>query len=225
MNNRKFIKILIMSVLFFVTLSIIFIPKCNAAIESKSGVSRHINVNVSDCFQYCYDMRYPGSSLGNNNLDPHLAKATDWGITSYLSVSNYGAVKSIWGPAVTINGTDYNTTTGNATGVMNFGDGQTFTASYLEGSSSNGYRTNLYLEQNSRLVDVINGTNDAEHNIGMVYGEVKDWGWNSGDLRSDRFPNLSNPIGTKIGVITNICNSEAQGFASQYIAYRPVLWN
>lgn len=225
MKNKKYIKFLMVIILLFTILSIVFTTKSNAAIESKSGVSRHVNVNVSDCFQYCYNMRYPGSSLGNNNLDPHLAKVSDWGITSYLSVSNYGAVKDMWGPAVTINGTNYNTTTGNVTGVMNFGEGQVFTASYLEGSSSNGYRTNLYLEENSRLVDVINPTNDEQHNIGMGYGEIKDWNWNSGDVRSDKFPNIYNPIGTKAGVITNITNNEAQGFASQYIAYRPVLWN
>ena len=227
MKTKKIIMIFLISVLCYSIFSCVFIQYANAAVEIKPGTTAQTSITVNDSFRTCYDMRIPASSLGNNSLDPHLAKLTDWGITAYLGLSSYGTVKNATGDTVTINSVNYTTTTGNATGVMDFGKNVTHTASYLEGSTSSDKRSNLYTSSYSRYVDVISGTNDASNNIGMAYGETSGWYSSPKD-----FVNSSNPVGIRAGVLGyyyHIGNAYGPnvGDGGSYgdVTYRPVLWN
>ena len=118
---RKKIIIITTSLIILLMLSLYFSSISNAAIEIKSGTTAHIGINASNAYQYCYDMRSSASTLGNNTLDPHLTLNADWGATVYLGASAYGNVRDNDGESITINGTTYNSTTNNITGVMNSG--------------------------------------------------------------------------------------------------------
>ena len=236
MKLKYLIRILIVVILFFTIQSIIFISKSNAAIESKLGTigsKGQTNIIVNNSFQYCYDMIYPTSSLGNNSLDPHLATAKDWGGVAYLALSSYGAVKSESGPSIRYpGGYNYFTTTGNNTGVFNmgydhWGTRRVQTASYLEGSEANEYNSKLYLSSNSRLVDVISTTNDAEHTKGMAFAETSGW-YNAGTT----YPDSARAIGLRSGVFGywaggggNNYSTQGSGQADGSTTYRPVIWN
>lgn len=221
MKIKNIIKILMVTVLLYIVLNMICIQFSNAAIEIKPGTTVQTNISINDSFQYCYDMRHPTSSLGNNSLDPHVAKATDWGITAYLGLSGYGAVKSASGPQITIGESNYSTTTGNASGVMNFGRTITQVAGYAENSTSNaneGCRTKLYLPEYSRYVDVI-GENTVLGTRGMAYAETSGW-YNS----SQEFLRSNDALDTRSGVI-GYTNWYGQGTAIDNQTYRPVIWN
>lgn len=75
-----------------------------------------------------------GESLygSGSNVKPHLVTNKDYGAVSYLSNSIYGtntAGKNS-GVEIQINGVKYRSTTGNASGIMNWG--------------SNAYGNNMY---------------------------------------------------------------------------------
>lgn len=192
------------------------------------------NITVNNSFQYCYDMRYPTSSLGNNSLDPHLSTSKDWGGVAYLALSSYGAVKGEKSPDYLRQngGFNLNSTTGNATGVVNMGANHwgtnlVQTASYIEGSEANEYNSKLYLSSNSRLVDVISATNDAEHTKGMAFAETQGW-YNAGQT----YPDSGRAIGLRRGVFGywaggggNNYSTQGNGHASNDTTYRPVIWN
>ena len=226
MRLNKFIKLFLIIILCLRIQSIVLVNKSNATAESNRTTSGSPKT-VNGAFEQCYEMRNPTSSLGNNKLDPHLATPRDMGIAIFLGLSSYGTVKNATGDTVTINSVNYTTTTGNATGVMDFGKNVTHTASYLEGSTSSDKRSNLYTSSYSRYVDVISGTNDANNNIGMAYGETSGWYSSPRD-----FVNSSNPVGIRAGVLGyyyHIGNAYGPnvGDGGSYgdVTYRPVLWN
>ena len=234
MKIKKLIRFLIIAILIFAVQSIVFMQKSNAAIESKFSNDRpHTSINVNNSFQYCYDMRYPTSSLGNNSLDPHLATARDWGGLAYLALSSYGAVKDSNGPAINISGFAHYTTTGNKTGVFNlgpiyaYGDYNVQTASYLENSTANTNNSKLYEATNSRLVDVLSETNDVSHTKGQAYAETS--GWYSS---ATTYVDSGRAVGLRRGVVGywaggggNNYSTQGSGQADGNTTYRPVIWN
>ena len=115
MKNKKII-IMIVITLFAL---IAFVHRVNAAVQVKAGTTRQTDITINTAFQYCYDMRYQSSTLGNNNLDPHLSTARDWGAVAYLGLSSYGTLRSGAGDTVTIGETNYSSTNGNISGVLN----------------------------------------------------------------------------------------------------------
>ena len=228
MKIKFLIKFLVIMILIISIQFIIITQISNAAIEVKPGATRQVSVTVNDAYNYCYGMRNPTSSLGNNGLDSHMAKATDWGITAYLSLSSYGGVTSATGSNVTINSTNYTTTTGNKTGVMDFGKTLTMTSSYLDGSSSSANRSTLYDAANSKYVDVIGAENTVEYTRGMAITETS--GWYSNAKAS--FYDSARPIGVRGGVYGyyaggggNNYSRQGDGEKHNDVTYRPVIWN
>ena len=202
MKVKNIIKILIVSIFLYITLNFIYVNSSNAAIEVIEVNAGHTKVNVNNAFQYCYDMRYPTSSLGNNSLDPHMATAKDWGGVAYLALSSYGAVKSGSGPSYSGIGYNFYTSTGNKTGVINLGYNHyggrcVELACYLEGSTENGNRSKLYLESNRRLVNVISATNNAENTRGMALAETRGWYSSAAYYLND----TNNPIMIREGIL------------------------
>ena len=115
-------KQLVVGIIIVLMLLIPTISKAN--MEIKSGTTTWVNITVSEAYDACRDLDMAGSSLGTNGLDPHLALNKDWGAVAYLAVSSSGNLNSTNGPdgpTVTIDGDEYTTTTGNLTGVMDFG--------------------------------------------------------------------------------------------------------
>ena len=195
----------------------------NAAIEIKAGTTTNTHTTTTNnAFQYSYDMRYPTSSLGNNSLDPHLATATDWGGAAYLALSGYGTVASEHGNTISINSTNYYTTTDNITGLLNFGNRKTSVSCYAEDQDSNDNTSKLYQASNSRLVNVL--TNDTvEDTIGMCLRETYNW------YHTDFFyhwPTNDWPMQIRIGVMhTGRFNGSGTGWNGDGVTYRPAIWN
>lgn len=149
--NKKTTKIFIIIIL---TITIILIGTISkATVENKPGGTVHTSISVSDSYQICYEMR--NDALGNNSLDPHLTTNADWAAAAYLGLSAYGSVRSKDGTSVSIEETNYYSTTNNITGIMNMGVKLTQTASLRTGYTTSSYRTNLEQNINTKYVETL----------------------------------------------------------------------
>ena len=176
-------KILVIGIITFI--AIMLLPTISkAGVESKPGGTIWKNISISNAYKVCYEMRESTSTLGVNSLDPHLALNKDWGAVAYLAISTYGAVKDKTGPTeVAVPGTEtkYTSTTGNATGVMNFGIGTAYT--YLAGAHETGlesashpeYRTELITNKNSKYVELLPASANVDNTKGMAISETQGW--------------------------------------------------
>ncbi len=174
----KIKKQLIVGIIVLLMLLIPTITKAN--IEVKPGSTAWTNIAITKAYEECYDLGEDAGSLGNNKLDPHLVLNGDWGAVAYLAISAYGAVTDKTGPSIEINGTSYTTTTGNATGVMNFGKIYTWTAGAHEtglGSAEKAdeYRKSLIDNQTSKYVELLPNSATTENTKGMAISETKGW--------------------------------------------------
>ncbi len=224
-------KQIMVTIIILLILLIPTITKANIEVKPKS--TSYTNISVSDAYDECYNLRNPYSSLGNNNLDPHLVLNKDWGAVAYLAISAYGKVKDATGPKVTVDGTEYTTTTGNETGVMDFGKAEcTYTsssiASGLEGSVD--IRQSLINNKNSRYVETLpdKGTQNATNTKGMAIVETSGWFTS----QSDYEPNKNYPLVVRTNIL-GFKGYDASGhgngsFAGQPRAgrtFRPAIWN
>ena len=176
-------KQLIVGIIALLMLLIPTISKAN--MEIKPGTTTWANITVSEAYEACRDLDMGGSSLGTNGLDPHLALSKDWGAVAYLAVSVSGGVTSTTtqtGPKVTVDNREYTTTTGNLTGVMDFGKTLTYVSSAHETgletagtNDKNNYRTKLIKDKNTRYVELLPTTATVEGTKGMAIVETQGW--------------------------------------------------
>ncbi len=181
----------------------LLIPNCSKAVEAsrfeaKSGGTMWNNVTISRAYQECYDLREEEaeSTLGKNTLDPHLTLNKDWGAVAYLTISDYG------------NGTGAtSTTTGNNTGVMEFGKNFEWTSSFITGAVNSSvhpeYRTNLTDNKGTRYVERLekDANTSFEHSKGMALAETS-------PLASPKYWTVSYPCFVRKGVIGFGYNNE-----------------
>lgn len=170
-------KISIITIMFLILL----LPISSFAttyVESKPGTVPWVNISVSDSYDVCRGMGTTGSSIGTGSLNPHLTTNKDYNAVSLLSNTNYGCGNNATGIAVylnddgTVGGTRrYNSTTGNASGVMNLGSDPYLstlkssgvsnvlvqTASLANNATNINYAARLSLEQNAntKFVEII----------------------------------------------------------------------
>ncbi len=121
---RKKIFLINIIVLFMVILA----QKSYAALEIKPSAAANAdgvftNSSVTNSYLLCQKMTERGESLYGSTVVPHLSTNKDWGAVSYLANSIYGtnSAGQNTGVKISIDGVDYYSTTGNATGVMNWG--------------------------------------------------------------------------------------------------------
>lgn len=193
-----------------------------AGLEIKEGTTTYTNVNISESFDICYNLRNGNSTLGNTTLDPHLATSLDWGAVAYLAQSRYGANAS----------TLSQNTTGNKTGVMDL-SGYTQTATIFESrntTSSNATAYRKRLEEAlkdvnlKKYVDVISNTVNEETTRGRAFAETP--GWYGGSYSFSNSTNTDAPIiirNSVFGVINYGFNNNGQ--AATNVTFRPVIWN
>ena len=194
----------------------------NAGLEVKEGTSAYTSVNISESFDICYNLRDGTSTLGNCNLDPHLATSLDWGAVAYLAQSRYGANSS----------SVSNNTTENKSGVMNM-SGWTQTATLFESrnktsgnATSYRYRLEEALQDDNmkKYVDVISNTVDTDTTKGRAIAETANWygasySYNNGN-------NTDNPLIIRDGAFgVNAYNPNTSGQARPDVTFRPVIWN
>ena len=213
----KKLKLAISIIIFIVIASIAKFS--NAGVEIKSGTTPYTSVNISESFDICYNLRDGTSTLGNCDLDPHMATSLDWGAVAYLAQSRYGANSS----NVTKN------TTGNQTGVMNL-DSYTQTATIVESrSTSNTYLKRLEEaladEELKKYVDVIPTTFDNTTTKGRAMTETRNW-YGANTSWTSLSANYPVVIRDSLFGVNNVYVSIlAAGQAHTAASFRPVIWN
>lgn len=221
MRTVKLQKIIICLIIFIGIIAIANFS--NAGLEVKEGTSAYTNVNISESFDICYNLRDGTSTLGNCNLDPHLATSLDWGAVAYLAQSRYGANSS----------NVSNNTTGNKSGIMNMSGGLTQTATLFESRNKTSvnatayrYRLEEALQDDNmkKYVDVISNTVNADTTKGRAIAETANW---YGDAYSYNNANNTDnpPIIRDSAFGVNAYGNGSNGNAHSIVTFRPVIWN
>lgn len=234
-------KIGIISLLTIISI-IVIIPKSYGALNSKTttktdGSNVLVNTSVSNSYLLCQQMKSNGESLYGTTVSPHLATNKDWGAVSYLSNSIYGTntVGQNTGLEVEINGVTYYSTTGNASGVMNWGKNKykelyTQTAGLMDNySSGNDNVTELYNNRETEYVDFINPTTssltrgmamqETNGKFARFYTNGSDTGYPC-SIRDGLFGGDFG--GYNYGVTYG---RRSKGDAKNDVTFRPVVWN
>ena len=226
---------------------IILISICTynyAAIEivpsKNKGQDALCNTTISNSYLLCQGMTGQGESLQGATVKPHLATNKDWGAVSYLANSMYGTNTEGKnnGVTVSINGINYYSTTGNETGVMNWGSNPnaekyTQTAGIINtydnmNSTAKDNVTEIYNNRNSSFVDIVK-TDDftAQNTLGMAMGETRgiysSWAYAS-TYKDYPISIRSGLFGFSVGSY-GYYNSLTSGLADSRVTFRPVIWN
>jgi hypothetical protein len=139
-------KKIVFSIMLF-CIGMLMINSNSYAAVAINGGDVWTQITASDAYAACYNMRNgTTSTLGSNSLEPHLTLNSDWGAVAYLTVSDYGQIDSrstaygASGPRVDLTKNNSpiesvwcRSTTGNASGVINFGANVTYTAATYNG--------------------------------------------------------------------------------------------
>ena len=219
---RKIRKVMVLIIVFVIAVSI----KGNTAfaeyvIQIKPGTSAWTEISVSAAYDECQKLNQTSSTLGTTSLKAHLTTNADWYAVSLLTYSAYGARSA-------------NNTTGNSTGIMNFGSTWTFTSSVMEGSSSNDNRKSLYDNIDTPYVESVkNATNRAsnEPGRGLLSNEMISTSYGGANYsNAGNYPVCvhTNLFGFYLGYGTEtwgIYGAGCAGNANVRTTFRPVIWN
>ena len=202
------------------------------SIEIKPNSTVYTNKTISDFFDESMAMGNVGEGLESDNVDVHMATNMDWAMVSYFSNSAYGTngAGENRGIQVSINGTDYFSTNGNATGVMDFGKNITYTSGVISNYSEISNTSTLYSYGKSiienatinKYVDLINTLSTKEMGAQAWY-DAKVAIWNGPGM----------PYSIRKGLFTfqggdgSMINMGAKpyGGAQTNVTFRPIIWN
>lgn len=230
---------------FIGAILIILISICTynyAAIEivpsKNQGKDALCNTTISNSYLLCQGMTGQGESLERSVVKPHLATNKDWGAVSYLANSMYGTNTQGRnnGLEVTINGVKYYSTTGNETGVMNWGSNPnaekyTQTAGIINtydnlNSTAKDNVTEIFKNQDTIYVERVKTENFTSQNtLGMAMGETRgiysSW---AGAAKDSNYP-ISIRSGLFGFYVGYNFYSNTSGLADSRVTFRPVIWN
>ena len=192
-----------------------------SVIQVVPNVEAWNNIKVSDAYDTCQDLNADYSTLGTDKLKAHLTTNADWYAVSLLAYSDYGD-------------TSASNTTGNKTGIINFGTKYTFTSSVMEGTSTNENTTSLYNNIGTQYVESVkNNTNRALNELGrgLLSNEML-----SGSLGKVYYSTkTSYPVSVRNSLFGFSLGSPMTGGFGQYdssnggsysnVTFRPVIWN
>ena len=227
---------------------IILISICTynyAAIEivpsKNQGKDALCNTTISNSYLLCQGMTGQGESLQGATVKPHLATNKDWGAVSYLANSMYGTNTQGGnnGIIVTIDGVKYYSTTGNETGVMNWGsnpnneyiDTQTSGIINLYDNAKSSAKDNvmeIFKNLDTIYVERIKTENLTPQNtLGMAMGETREIYsslYGTGKDSNHPISFRSGLFGFRVGNFNNGVHF-ASGQADSRVTFRPVIWN
>lgn len=168
--NKKILLsiIIILSITFISTIS-------KAALEFKAGATLY-NQYPSSAYQLCYDLKGADSTLGTNQVDPHLMLNKDWAAVVFLAMSTYGNADINNLNPITVNGETRYCSNGNNTGVTGYyvksSSQSQITASILEESNTtNNIYSNLVNNRNTKYVENLKSPSTDESNRGLGFNE------------------------------------------------------
>ena len=178
-------------------------------------------ISVSDAYDACQNLNKNYSTLGTESLKAHLTTNADWYAVSLLTYSLYGNENA---------GKKVNNTTGNNTGIMNFGTVYTFTSSIMEGPSINDDRKSLYNNIGTSYVETVKNKTNRDFNEkgrGLLPGEYITSQYGDiyiGDESKLPITIRNKLFGFTIGTAWYPQNGST-GNPRSDITFRPVIWN
>ena len=219
---RKIRKVMLLIIVFAMAL----ITKENtvyaeSTIQVISGKSAWTGISVSDAYDVCQKLNKNYSTLGTESLKAHLTTNADWYAVSLLTYSTYGNRNA-------------DNTTGNKTGVMNFGKNYTYISSVMEGGTSKLKTASLYNALNqtppSPYVESVKKATNKNSNVlgrGLREAEFLDDGFGGSAYYSS---NTDYPICARkslFGVFLGNSHSYSSctGNGMSGVTFRPVIWN
>lgn len=243
MKTRVKINIAIMSSI--VAIGLLTTKVSASQIEIKPTAKGARSVTVSQSYVTCRNLDNVSSTLGTTALDPHLVTNKDWGAVAYLANSDYGvgaeghssSSQGKSGKEITIDSIKYYSTSGNATGVMNWGanpNETTYTqvasltscVTSLSQIQSEDIRNNMKTIVNNTETRYVERVNDS-NTLGMALTEVNGWGINNWNRVSGSYP--GNPAGIRCGFfgykVGAYIQIECYGGSRTDTTFRPVIWN
>lgn len=187
-------------------------------IQIKKGATSWTSISVSDAYDKCQELNDDNSALGitSSNVMAHLSTNADWYAVSLLTQSDYGSKNN-------------NNTTGNNSGIMNFGKMWTFTAGIMEDNTqtTNANYQSIIDNKNTKFVEKIKNQANKESNkpgLGFRASEL---------LSSDTIYYQNNfnagPISVRMGLYSfavgqpDNWNGNSGGRKSN-VTFRPVIW-
>lgn len=215
--NKKIILsiIIILSITFISTIS-------KAALEFKASTSQTLyQQEPSQSFQLCYDLKNADSTLGTNQVDPHLMLNKDWTAVSFLSMSTYG--RGTTTAATEISGNWYSCNN-NYTGVCAsnntwmFGEQTSSLAENYNNNTDKDKYTNIINKQNTRYVETIKIPLQDKGNKGLGFLEGTNNTISEDTLKS--YPLITRSTKNFMYGGYGIYNGS---FSSNY--FRPAIWN
>lgn len=187
-----------------------------ATIQIKKDATSWTSISVSDAYDKCQELNDDNSALGTtqSNVMAHLSTNADWYAVSLLTLSEYGSKN------------EYNTT-GNNSGIMNFGAKTSFTSGIMEDweeTISSNYQS-LIDNKDTKFVEKIKTSTERESNkagLGFRASEVLSGTVYYGD-------GVSYPISVRRGLFAfHVGHSASGGLASGApnigLTFRPVIW-
>ena len=212
--------------------------KTSIEIKPNSSVV-YTNQTISNFFDESLAMKDAGEGLESDNVDVHMAKNTEWAIVSYFSNSAYGTNGEGKNNGITISldGKDYLSTNGNATGVLDFGKTATYTAGVLSNyeelentsETEEPYdwgKSILDNATNSKYVDILIDNSNFKRSIAVTgwYGVMNLWSQNANLPYSVRLGLFDFWVGKSSAWLDH--NSwQADGAATDTKTFRPIIWN
>lgn len=211
------------------------------SVEIKPGTDKpYTNLTISEFFAEAQNMKNVGEGLAGagSNVDVHMANNLEWATVAYFANSEYGAGSAALGvttdknangnvSGLKLEGTNYFTTNGNVTGIMDFGKTITYTAGIISNYANITDETirkngeNLIAQVGSKYVDVFT-TNDSET---KKYGQT---GWYC-DVWHYRGSDINLPYVIRsglfgfIGGVTHYSGGRTSGAAWSDVTFRPVI--
>ncbi len=225
MNMKKYrvVKILILSIIFMILTTV----KSYGAVAIIKGGTTFTNRNISDFYDISKEMKNVGQGLESTSVDVHMATNEEWATVSYFSNSAYGTATAGQnkGIEVEIDGRQYFSTNGNATGVMDWGKTVTFTSGVISNyadidKSSNVYRDGKSIVDNAGKDSKIDILSNSTSTVAIgKNGWYSSWNHLANDLRD--------PYSTRSGLFSFYAGTGYYGFASgaasTNVTFRPVI--
>ena len=230
--GRKKIKF-ILQVILITILTVVPQVYAKTSIEIKPGGSVvYTNKTISSFFDESMAMKNVGEGLEGANVDVHMSTNMDWAIVAYFSNSAYGTSGEGKndGVATTINGKEYLSTNGNATGVMDFGKTPTYTSGVLSNYSElvdseeteepyDWGKSVILNADNNKYVDLLNTVTRKEMAVTNWYGAIGV----INKFQDKPFSQRKGLFGLMAGFHTSPLTPT--GEASTSYTFRPSIWN
>lgn len=196
-----------------ITVLFVSIIACNTSLKAAmvtKPASNLWSVDISTAYQLCYDLRISDSTLGDNNLDPHLVLPNDWDSVEILAKSTYG--ETSYSNVSFVQGEmKYYSSTQNKSGVFfeqkgSYGVLEHAAALFNEYNYSTdtnkSYRVNLYNNKDTKYVQSVDKSIPTSGIMTNSYATV---GIGSTSFDRERKATL--------------------GKSDTYTTFRPAIWN